>query len=160
LAGKTELSESFLSQVERGRANPSIASLQRVVAAMGKTMADLWVSDGSARPSILRAHQRPALAFGILGTKYFLTPRPCENLEVFVADLAIGGSTGEQPITHGDSEELFLVLGGKVHLQVGQDIFDLKPRDSVRYRSSTPHGVVNVGLEVAEVMWVISPPSY
>ena len=32
--------------------------------------------------------------------------------------------------------------------------------DSIDYRSSTQHRVVNVGSGRAEVMWIISPPSY
>ena len=32
--------------------------------------------------------------------------------------------------------------------------------DSVHYQSSTPHRVSNPGNETAEVMFVISPPSY
>jgi hypothetical protein len=30
----------------------------------------------------------------------------------------------------------------------------------VHYQSSTPHRVSNEGVEIAEVMFVISPPSY
>jgi mannose-6-phosphate isomerase-like protein (cupin superfamily) len=71
-----------------------------------------------------------------------------------------GGSTGDEPYTHGDSEELLLVLAGRVHLQLGSELLDLSTGDSVNYRSSTPHRVSNPGDEPAEVLFVISPPSY
>jgi transcriptional regulator with XRE-family HTH domain len=32
--------------------------------------------------------------------------------------------------------------------------------DSVDYRSSTPHRVANTGETTAEVLWIVSPPSY
>jgi hypothetical protein len=32
--------------------------------------------------------------------------------------------------------------------------------DSIDYRSSTPHRLTNISGEPAEVMWIISPPSY
>ena len=67
---------------------------------------------------------------------------------------------GDEPYTHGDSEELLLVLAGRVHLQLDSELLDLSTGDSVNYRSSTPHRVSNPGDEAAEVLFVISPPSY
>jgi transcriptional regulator with XRE-family HTH domain len=160
VADRSALSESFLSQVERGRANPSIASLKRIVTAMGASMADLFQPVPTPGPRVLAASDRPCIAFGVLGKKYLVTPKPLKNLEVFIAELQVGGSTGEELYSHGDSEEMFMVLSGRVQMQIRPDVFEMRSRDSIRFRSSTPHGVVNVGTEPAEVMWVISPPSF
>jgi len=161
VADRADLSESFLSQVERGRANASVASLKRIAAALGVSVADLFEPNGSTgKPRVLRREARPNLAFGTLGRKFMLTPRPLENLQVIVGELDTGGSTGEEPYTHGDSEELLVVLEGHVSLQLDTDMFELSTGDSIDYRSSTPHRLVNLGAELAEVMWIISPPSY
>ncbi|HXG76549.1 MAG TPA: cupin domain-containing protein [Gaiellaceae bacterium] len=161
LAERAELSESFLSQVERGRANASVASLKRIAAALGVNVADLFEPNGSqSRPRVLRRQARPTLAFGTLGRKYMLTPRPLEHLQVIVGELGAGGSTGDEPYVHGDSEELLVVLSGSVHLQLGTEVFVLDEGDSIDYRSSTPHRLTNSGDRPAEVMWIISPPSY
>jgi transcriptional regulator with XRE-family HTH domain len=161
LAERAELSESFLSQVERGRANASVASLKRIAAALGVNVADLFEPDGArARPRVLQKASRPALTFGTLGRKLMLTPRPLEHLQVMVGEFEPGGSTGDEPYTHGDSEELLVVLEGVVHLQLGDEVFELREGDSIDYRSSTPHRLANAGDGIAEVMWVISPPSY
>jgi quercetin dioxygenase-like cupin family protein len=45
-------------------------------------------------------------------------------------------------------------------VQLGTDVYELAAGDSVHYQSSTPHRVSNAGAETAEVMFVISPPSY
>jgi transcriptional regulator with XRE-family HTH domain len=161
VADRAGVSESFLSQVERGKASASIASLTRIAAALGVAVSDLFEPNGSPRkPRVLRKESRPSLAFGSLGRKYLLTPRPLEHLEIFVGELDPGGSTGDEPYTHGDSEELFMVLSGRVHIQLGDDVHELEEGDSIDYRSSVPHRVVNAGDSPAEVMWVISPPSY
>jgi transcriptional regulator with XRE-family HTH domain len=160
VAERSGLSESFLSQVERGRANASIASLRRIAGALGVSVADLFEPDGPPRPRVLRRENRPALSFGILGRKLLLTPRPLQHLEVFVGELDPGGSTGPEPYSHGDSEELFVVLHGSVQLELGGELHELGPGDSIDYRSSTPHRISNTGDDVAEVMWIISPPSY
>jgi transcriptional regulator with XRE-family HTH domain len=160
IADRAGVSESFLSQVERGRASASIASLRRIASALGVSVADLFEPDGPPRPRVLRKDERPSLAFGILGRKLLLTPRPLSHLEVFVGELDPGGSTGAEPYAHGDSEELFVVIAGTVQLELGGDVHELEAGDSIDYRSSMTHRVTNVGEERAEVMWIISPPSY
>jgi transcriptional regulator with XRE-family HTH domain len=161
VAERAELSESFLSQVERGRANASVASLRRISAALGVNVADLFEPNGSvSRPRVLRREARPTLTFGTLGQKFMLTPRPLEHLQVILGEFDAGGSTGDEAYTHGDSEELLVVLAGIVSLQLGTEIFELSTGDSIDYRSSTPHRLTNLGGDRAEVMWIISPPSY
>jgi transcriptional regulator with XRE-family HTH domain len=161
VADRADLSESFLSQVERGRANASVASLKRIAAALGVNVADLFEPNGRpSRHRVLRRESRPALTFGTLGRKFMLTPRPLEHLQVIVGELDSGGSTGDEPYTHGDSEELLVVLEGIVSLQLGTQMFELASGDSIDYRSSTPHRLTNIGGETSEVMWIISPPSY
>jgi transcriptional regulator with XRE-family HTH domain len=160
VAERASISESFLSQIERGRAGASIATLQRIAGALSVSVADLFEPDGArARPRVLRRESRPSLTFGELSRKFLLTPRPLENLEVFIAELDVGGATAEEAYTHGDSEELVVCLGGTIELYLGQELHELEAGDSIDYRSSVPHRVVNAGDDVAEVMWVISPPS-
>ena len=160
IAERSGLSESFLSQVERGRSSASIASLRRITDALGVSIADLFEPGSLPGPRVLRRDERPALSFGILGRKLLLTPRPLHHLEVFAGELEVGGSTGAEPYAHGDSEELFVVISGTVQLELGSELFELESGDSIDYRSSTPHRISNLGDELAEVMWIISPPSY
>jgi transcriptional regulator with XRE-family HTH domain len=160
VAAKAGVSESFLSQLERGRTSASVASLQRIAGALGIEVSDLFASDGLPRPSVLRREARQPVVWGHLGRKALLTPKPFHALEVVAAEFDPGGSTGDEPYTHGDSEELLVVAEGRVHVQLGTDVYDLRAGDSVHYRSSTPHRVSNPGDVVAEVLFVISPPSY
>jgi transcriptional regulator with XRE-family HTH domain len=159
IARRANLTESFLSQVERGRANASIPSLQRVAEALGVTMAELFDPNGVPRPRVTRVDERRLVSVGAM-RKYLLTPRAMQNLEVLAGEFDPGGSTGDEPHTHGDSEEMLVVVRGAVGLQLGDDIFELRSGDSIDYRSSTPHRVYNNGDELAEVLWIISPPSY
>jgi transcriptional regulator with XRE-family HTH domain len=160
VADAAGVSESFVSQLERGRSNASVATLQRLAAALGIEISDLFAGEREAGPRVLRREERQQLKWGHLGRKALLTPKPFHSLEVVAAAFDPGGSTGDEPYTHGDSEELLLVLAGHVHVQLGSELFDLSTGDSVNYRSSTPHRVSNPGEEPAEVLFVISPPSY
>src|SRR5437868_7200913 len=159
VATAAQISESFLSQLERGRTNATIATLQRLATALGIEVSDLFTGN-SARPRVLRREAREFVAWGRLGSKALLTPKPFHSLEVVVARFEPGGSTGDEPYTHGDSEELLIVVEGSVHVQLGDEVHEVAAGDSVHYESSTPHRVANAGDETAEVLFVISPPSY
>jgi len=160
VADTAGVSESFVSQLERGRSSASVATLQRLAAAVGIEISDLFAYESQSGPRVLRRYERQLLEWGHLGRKALLTPKPFHSLEVVAAAFDPGGSTGDEPYTHGDSEELLLVLEGRVHVQLGSDLLDLSKGDSVNYRSSTPHRVSNPGDASAEVLFVISPPSY
>lgn len=160
VAERTQLSESFLSQLERGRTGASIASLQQIAAALGLAVSDLFAPDGGDRPLVLRRDARGYVSFGERARKTFLTPKPFESLEAVVAELEAGGSTGAEAYRHGDSEEVLLVLAGTVDLELDGDAVRLAAGDGARYRSSTPHRVSNPGPGTAEVLFVVSPPSF
>src|SRR2546423_9527282 len=138
ISARSGLSESFLSQVERGRSSASIESLRRVADALGVSMADLFEPNGVPGSRVLRRDERPALTFGVLGRKLLLTPRPLHHLEVFAGELEVGGSTGERPYAHGDSEELFVVLSGTVQLELGGGPFPVELCGSIHQPRSTP----------------------
>jgi len=125
VAERAGLSESFLSQVERGRASASVASLRRIADALGIAVSDLFQPAEASRPRVLRRDDRPSLAFGVLGRKLLLTPNPLHHLEVFVGELDPEGSTGAEQYAHGDSEELFVVIRGTVQLELGDEQFEL-----------------------------------
>ena len=160
VADRAGLSESFLSQVERGRTNVSISSLQRIAAALGVEVSDVFARDGTGTPRVVHRGGRELVTFGSKARKALLTPKPFHSVEVVAAEFEAGGTTGEEPYAHGDSEEVFFVVSGTVELDLDGERYELGPGDSAQYRSSTLHRVRNGGTERAEVLFVISPPSY
>lgn len=163
LAGHAEASASFISQLERGQTSASIGMLRRIAGALGITVADLFNDKDEVDHRVVRRAERPELHTGPGTRKYLISQRPLQNLEVYAGEFDPGASTGEEPYTHGDSQEIFLVLRGQITLWLGPAgsaaAHALAPGDSVEYRTSVPHRVVNDGAETAEVMWVISPPT-
>src|SRR2546423_7241258 len=74
VAERSGLSESFLSQVERGRSSASIESLRRVAEALGVSMADLFEPSGVPGPRVLRRGEPPGPSFGGLGQEAVPAP--------------------------------------------------------------------------------------
>src|SRR2546429_9651468 len=76
VAERSGLSESFLSQVERGRSSASIESLRRVAEALGVSKAELFEPNGVAGPRVLRRGGGAAPIIWGLWRKPLITPRP------------------------------------------------------------------------------------
>jgi transcriptional regulator with XRE-family HTH domain len=159
VADQAGVSSSFLSQVERGRTGVSLNALQRVAAVLGVTMADLFTAEDGPESYFLQRQDRPVLAFGPL-RKFLLSLRTSENLEVLVGEFEPGASTGDEPYSHGDSEEVCLVISGSISALIDGQPFELAAGDTLRYRSSAKHFFRNAGAGAAEVVWIVSPPSY
>ncbi|MER6948531.1 XRE family transcriptional regulator [Nonomuraea sp. NPDC000554] len=163
LAGESKASASFISQLERGQTSASIGMLRRIAGALGITVADLFNEDDEVGHRVVRRSERPELHTAPGTRKYLISQRPLQNLEMYAGEFDPGASTGDEPYTHGDSQEIFLVLRGEATLWLGPAESAtprvLSPGDSVEYRTSIPHRVVNDGDETTEVLWVVSPPT-
>ena len=61
LADKCGFSPSFISQVERGQASPSIASTERIATALGVTLGEFFRAASPSLPAIVRVKDRPVL---------------------------------------------------------------------------------------------------
>lgn len=158
LAAGAGLSPGFLSQVERGRANASVSALRRIANALGLATADLFSAEDLVGSAVQRRSDRAEIPIGVASSKFLLSRRPLRNLEVYSGELACGDGTGE-PYTHGDGQELFLVIRGCVEVVVDQTTHRMSTGDTVEYRTDVPHTARNVGDDVAEVLWIISPPN-
>src|SRR6476620_5495941 len=73
LAGQAAVTESFLSQVERGVASPSIASVQRIARALDTAIAELFAADDSAGTVVRVGDRRRIVSQGLGAVDGFLT---------------------------------------------------------------------------------------
>jgi transcriptional regulator with XRE-family HTH domain len=158
VAEHAEVSVSFLSQVERGASGTSIPTLRLIAEALGLTLADLFSAEHGPAHRVLRAVERPAIqAPGV--EKFMLTRRPLQHLEVFEGVMRDNAMIGSRTHAHGDSQELLLVLEGSVRFYLDDEEHVLGVGDSIEYRSSSTHCVVNYSGARARVLWIICPPS-
>jgi transcriptional regulator with XRE-family HTH domain len=152
------VSESFLSQVERGASGASVSTLRLIAEALGLTLSDLFTDGEAQGHRVLRREDRPVIKVPGL-VKSMLTQRPLKELEVLEGEFEPGASTGGAEYVHGDSQELLYVIEGTVRLTLGGELHTLESDSSIEYRSSVPHGVTNIGDGTARLLWIISPPS-
>ena len=160
LAAQAGVTESFLSQVERGVASPSIASVQRIARALGQSIAELFAADERGG-IVVRVHDRRRVVYQGLGAiDEFLTRATDGRLQVILSTIDPDGGTGDEPYTHDSDEEVVVVLEGSLDLWVGSEHYRLETGDAVTHSSRVPHRNTNPGPGVARVLFCITPSSF
>jgi len=160
LAGRAQVTESFLSQVERGVASPSVASLQRIAHGLGLSIAQLFES-GQRAGRVVRRKDRRHVSYGGLGAvDEFLTPAEATRLQVILSTIEPGGGTGDEPYSHESDEEVVVVLEGELDLWVADEHYHLAEGDTITYASRLPHRNKNRGSTAARVLFCLTPPSF
>ena len=160
LADRAAVTESFLSQVERGLASPSISTLRRIAAGLGESIGSLF--DGEGEPGVLvrRASRRVIEYPGLHARDEFITPTLDGRLQVILSVIEPGGGTGDEPYVHESDEECVIVLEGSLDLWIGETLYRLDAGDSVIHSSRIPHRNQNNGTVTARVLFILTPPSY
>jgi len=154
------VSESFLSQVERGVASPSVATLRRIAEALGSSVAALF--EGSPqRGKLVRVGERRRMKHPRRRWEDFLiTPSESRRLQVILSQIQPGAGSGPEAYAHDSDEECVVVLKGRMEFWVGDEFYEVEEGDSLLFESRIPHRNRNPGPTKAEVLWIITPPSY
>jgi len=159
LAEKIHKTVSFLSQVERGLAEPSITSLRKIADALNVPIFYFLLSSND-EDSIVRKNQRKVItSAGYQASFELLSPNLSHSMEIIQGRLQPGGVTCDVPLSHA-GEESILVLAGKMQIQVGDDIYTLEEGDNIYYLASMPHKITNTGEVELVFISSITPPSF
>jgi transcriptional regulator with XRE-family HTH domain len=160
LAERAGVTESFLSQVEREVASPSIASVQRIARALDLGIADLF-ADGEPHSRIVRRADRRRISYpGLDSVDEFLTAGSDGRLQVILSTVEPGGGTGEEAYSHDSDEEVGIVLSGSLVLWVADEHHLLEEGDTITYSSRLPHRNRNAGDRQAVILFCCTPPSF
>jgi transcriptional regulator with XRE-family HTH domain len=180
LSQKTELSKSFLSQIERGLAQPSISSLKRISREFGISVVDLFPSEsgpenhgGNLIPVrknghsyveevlVVRANRRKRLTLPGSYVSYdLLTPDLDRQVEVMFMRINPGEHSGEEPMIDLPGEKFGYVLKGFLEAKVGEKVYGLAAGDSIYFPAHFPHSWRGLGADSIEVLWVLTPPRF
>ncbi|MCC7487210.1 MAG: helix-turn-helix domain-containing protein [Burkholderiales bacterium] len=143
LAGRSGISPSYLSAIERGLEAPSLAAMRALAAALGVPLFALLSGDGSGT-TISRAAERPRMRFPDSATQYeVVSLDPRRDVQLYIGHLAAGAANTASPVGHGTtSEECLYVLSGKVVVVLGNERWRLGKSDSIHFDGVIPHQIV------------------
>lgn len=160
LAGRLGVSPSLLSQLERGLAQPSVATLWAIVTELNLSLDALFAApgeDGDAGEPVLvqRAGTRTALELGggVRWERLSAAPDP-EAAFAFVTYQPGGTAAIDHPPATHLGKEYGYVVSGRLEVEVGDRTLQLDPGDAITLRSGTPHRFRALGDEPAQAVWL------
>ena len=159
LAEKTGLSQSFISQVERGLANPSINSLRKIALALGIPLSSFFEEGLSNDGPVMRKNQRRILINTNSRLTYQLLSSKADRIELLLTRLEVGAASTESPLAH-KGDEAALVLQGACRFKLGNEQYQLNEGDSIYIKENTPHKFINTDDIPLVIVSAISPPGF
>ncbi len=159
LGDLTELTASFLSQVENDATSPSISSLQRIATALKVPMFALL--DGEQQTEVVvRRNQRKKLSFPSSRVEYeLLTSDLARQLGCFAIHLKSGTRQVAQPLFQ-PTEEVMIVIQGSMEIVLGERSYQLNPGDSVQYEGAQLRSFASIGNDELYVICIMTPPAF
>jgi len=162
LAEKVEVSASFLSQIEQGKASPSIENLKKIANELDIRVSNLIEDDESNRDVILMKKSERYLVESLNhGTKIALltTPNREKQMEPIYYEIKPGGESGRNFYNH-PGEEFVLVVEGTLDVFINDKKYVLEDGDSLYFNSTQNHKFKNNYDKLVKVVWVVTPPTF
>ncbi len=152
------VSKSMLSQIEREKANPTIAVAWRLSNALGVGIGELLTAESAdVEPiRILDPHETPTLPGDHAGyVLRILGPMELAGkFEWYELTLAPGGELVSQPHDPGAMEHL-TVSHGSLEIEVDSVKRKLKMGGTARYHADRSHAIRNIGKTEAKALLVV-----
>jgi transcriptional regulator with XRE-family HTH domain len=166
LAQRLGVSPSMISQIETGRASPSVSTLYAIASELDVSLDELLFNDrrtGQAEratpapdPLLQRAGQRKRirLASGVVWER--LTPLSEPDTEFLHVTYEVGGaSSAETEFQRHPGHEWGFVLEGRLEVRIGFEEHVLEAGDSISFDSTIPHRLANVGDTPVHAIWFV-----
>ena len=163
IAERTELSSSYLSQVERNLIEPSISSLRKIALALEVPIHEFLIED-ERKGVLIKEEERIKLELPRSNVLYeFITPTKIKNtipnLQIIYMKLEPLNWSCEGFACH-NADEFIFVEKGEVEVYLGEEKYRLTKGDSLYIQEKTPHRIYNTLDSITEIIFGMSPPIY
>lgn len=156
-ARRAKISPGFLSAIELSRANPSVATLQRLVATYGTTVLEFFDVPKHTRRLVRPRERRTIeLASGVRIEDLSVGAKQLES-QLFTVP---PGAGSDGAYSHQGEEFIFMVQG-TLELWLDElECHTLQRGDSFWFESTVGHRWFNPSDEPAVLLWINTPPTF
>jgi len=160
LAARSGVAAGMISYVERGQSSPSLATLQKILSALGTDLGSFFVSSaGSGRGPVFPREQMQVVSDRERAYTMLLTRQPGIRLEMFDEELRPSRRKPEFETLGCDVAGY--VLSGSLTLEVeGREKQSVRPGDAFYVPKGTSHRGYAVGNQPVRLVTVYHPPRY
>lgn len=176
VAKRLGVSPSLISQVETGRAMPSVSTLYALATELGISLDELLfvdappapptpptavstpepIDDPLPRDPVQRASSRVKIGLGSGVSWERLTTESLRNVDFLYVTYEVGGaSSPEDAFQRHRGQEWGYVVSGTLQVNIGFDEFVLGAGDAITFDSAVPHRLSNPGDEPVRAIWFV-----
>lgn len=152
LAELTELSTAFLSSLERGLANPTLASGRRIALALKTPLHRLLADPADSELVVMKERRRQMFFPDSQVTYEILTPQLTRKMALFLVRVPSGAGKIAQHVLAEPTEECIVVMEGEIELQVAGQCYQLEAGDSIYFEDHLLEGIRSVDGEPASYL--------
>ncbi len=160
LATRSDVTASFLSQLERGQSNPSLKSLQAIARTLNVSIFHLLVEDSADNHYLVRRKQGPRFPLSDSNVALeTLSPAPemDQKMLVFMAHFQAGYDHEVAP-SRLPTEECIYVLQGCLKVELEAACYTLDTGDSITFDGMTLRRLAVVGDQETVYLSFSTPP--
>jgi DNA-binding XRE family transcriptional regulator/mannose-6-phosphate isomerase-like protein (cupin superfamily) len=154
LGGMVGLSASYLSQIERNKAQPSLATLSSVAETLGVELRSFFEHP---QPVWTVVRKGAGVGFGDKKAHFELLSSAAVRGRIEPCRVTCRPAMRTERGSHSGEEFLF-ILEGQLEIGVGEEAFTLEAGDSIHYQASQPHYWLNQTGKDCSLIWAVSPP--
>ncbi len=158
LAERVGCTDAYVSQIETGKAVPSISVLKKIATALDVQVRDLLSDEQNQDKIFLSKEERTQIIYpgSHIFAELLVSKISNKAMEPLYKVVPVGCGSAKDHRHVG--EEFGYILKGKLELKVGDQVRILEPGDSFYFASTLPHSYKNAGDVDVETIWVVSPP--
>jgi transcriptional regulator with XRE-family HTH domain len=158
LADQSGLSKAFLSRLESGDRQASIAAVLTLTRIFDISLASLFESELATDPCVV-VRKAEAIERTVDGLAYVSLSKASRFFNLQPMRVRVSRSRRGDEHYHHEGEEWIYLLSGSLTVSLAGKTYDLAPGDAAHFNSRLPHRLIARGSADAELLLVASPLS-
>ncbi len=166
LADRSGISKSMLSQIERGKVNPTFVVLWNLTQSLGIELSELLGTSrdqdqNAGAVTHVKAHSTPTMKSADGGCELRILGPTRTALPVEWYEISFAPESELDSQAHAkDTCEHLTVLSGQLRVHLPEQVVDLMPGETLRYRSDQNHRIENSTKAPARALLVMALPGH
>ena len=160
LSLKIGVTSSLISQIERGKAFPSIVTLKKVAEALNTTVGNLiGENENLVQHPLLKSNERRFAKENKSGTSLHLLSYhdPSKQIEPYIIHFKKKSDSNGIMTSNFPGQEFCFVLKGGFEAIIDGKHYNLNEGDGFYFNSNRSHLFKNISKMEAELLWIITP---
>lgn len=158
--GKTAgVSSSLLSQIEHGKASPSLRTLKSIADALNTTVGSLvGENETIANNPVIELNNRKLVKNTEHGATLYMLSNysPAQNMETLMVRLENHGNCTGLTESSRHAQEFCHVISGSIEITLSHKTYILQQGDSIYFDSKELNSIINLQNGVSDFLWIVS----